>query len=201
MSAVACSEMKEVARKEALVGLPSDMLLQFLRNTSLPAALIDEKLDPIFFSDQLADLLAAATHSQVPGSFEVSCTPDPHADRHTTTTWKEGSVQMTFVRRDAVGVYYTIEGRLTLLAEQGRTPRYMMIGDTKRRNILERLVGNLSRREHEVLDGLWRGGTSREIAADLSISTRTVEAHRGNIMRKLNARTLPDLFRKILDDG
>jgi len=49
--------------------------------------------------------------------------------------------------------------------------------------------GQLTNREIEVLRLVVRGLTSRQIAEELSISHRTVETHRRNIMDKLNIRT------------
>ena len=50
------------------------------------------------------------------------------------------------------------------------------------------LDGAVSRREREVLHLLSEGLTDREIAASLSISTRTVESHVSSLLRKLNVR-------------
>lgn len=59
----------------------------------------------------------------------------------------------------------------------------------------------LSAREREVLHLAAEGRTSPEIAARLYISTRTVETHRGNLMRKLGLRTQTDLVRYALRRG
>jgi two-component system CheB/CheR fusion protein len=42
------------------------------------------------------------------------------------------------------------------------------------------------------------GSPSKNIAADLGISQRTVESHRAQIMQKLGVRTIPDLVRAVL---
>ena len=42
------------------------------------------------------------------------------------------------------------------------------------------------------------GAPSKNIAADLGISQRTVENHRATIMRKTGARSLPELARLAL---
>jgi two-component system secretion response regulator SsrB len=43
-----------------------------------------------------------------------------------------------------------------------------------------------------------KGQTNREIAASLKISVRTVEVHRFNLMRRLNARNVAQLLRQSL---
>ncbi|MBH0176685.1 MAG: hypothetical protein HP491_02165 [Nitrospira sp.] len=45
------------------------------------------------------------------------------------------------------------------------------------------------------------GHTNREIAASLTISVRTVEVHRFNLMRRLNARNVAQLLRQSLRYG
>ena len=53
----------------------------------------------------------------------------------------------------------------------------------------------LTAREREILQRIARGDKNRIIAADLSISPRTVEFHRTNIMRKLGINSQQELFR------
>jgi two-component system response regulator FixJ len=59
----------------------------------------------------------------------------------------------------------------------------------------EILLGKLTPREREVLDGLARGYPNKTIAYDLNISSRTVEVHRANVMSKLEVRSLSDALR------
>jgi DNA-binding CsgD family transcriptional regulator len=56
----------------------------------------------------------------------------------------------------------------------------------------------LTPREHEVLNLVSGGVTNKEGALLLKISPRTFEAHRAQIMRKLGARNVADLLRKVL---
>jgi DNA-binding CsgD family transcriptional regulator len=56
----------------------------------------------------------------------------------------------------------------------------------------------LTPREHEVLNLVSGGVTNKEGAQLLKISPRTFEAHRAQIMRKLGARNVADLLRKVL---
>ncbi len=62
-------------------------------------------------------------------------------------------------------------------------------------------LGTLSPREREVLQGIARGQTNKEIAAALGISHRTVETHRESLMRKLRIRTVAGLTRFALETG
>ncbi|NIP72958.1 MAG: response regulator transcription factor [Gammaproteobacteria bacterium] len=57
------------------------------------------------------------------------------------------------------------------------------------------LLDRLTPRERETMDLLVEGKLNKQIAADLGISVRTVEAHRAKIMEKLDARSLSDLVR------
>lgn len=59
----------------------------------------------------------------------------------------------------------------------------------------------LTARERDVLEGIARGLTNKEIAAQLGISHRTVETHRESLMRKLGIRTVAGLTRYVLDVG
>ena len=62
-------------------------------------------------------------------------------------------------------------------------------------------LDQLTRREREVLSHLVDGCSNRQIAEALGISPRTVEIHRGNMMRKLRARSVSDAVRTALYAG
>lgn len=53
----------------------------------------------------------------------------------------------------------------------------------------------LTNREIEVLNSIVHGNSNKIIAEDLQISTRTVDTHRTNIMKKLKARNTADMVR------
>ena len=53
----------------------------------------------------------------------------------------------------------------------------------------------LTSREREILQSVAEGRSTKEIAATLNVSAKTVETHRANIIRKLQLSSLPDLVR------
>jgi two-component system response regulator FixJ len=57
------------------------------------------------------------------------------------------------------------------------------------------ILGALTPRERDVLEGLAQGLPNKTIAYDLGISPRTVEVHRANLMAKLDVRSLTDALR------
>ena len=59
----------------------------------------------------------------------------------------------------------------------------------------EALMARLTLREGQVLERIVAGRLNKQIADDLGISIKTVEAHRANIMEKLNANTVSDLLK------
>jgi FixJ family two-component response regulator len=67
----------------------------------------------------------------------------------------------------------------------------------RHRVIVAELVARLTPREREVLAGLLRVQTSKQIATKLGMSPKTVDVHRANLMKKLmvsNAAQLAELF-------
>ena len=60
---------------------------------------------------------------------------------------------------------------------------------------LRALFDSLTSREQEVIGFVTAGLMNKQIAADLGVSEITVKVHRGNVMRKMNAKSLADLVR------
>jgi DNA-binding NarL/FixJ family response regulator len=74
--------------------------------------------------------------------------------------------------------------------------------------ILNELINNLqeedsglSQREKEILQLIAEGKSSKEIGELLFLSSKTVDAHRKNIMDKLELRTLPELTKYAIRSG
>jgi FixJ family two-component response regulator len=52
---------------------------------------------------------------------------------------------------------------------------------------------SLSRRERQVMSLVISGRLNKQVGDELGISVITVKAHRGQVMRKMNANSLPEL--------
>ena len=61
--------------------------------------------------------------------------------------------------------------------------------------------GRLSNREREVLQAVAEGYSTKQIAEMLQVSVKTIEAHRANLMKKLDARSAVELTRCAYEMG
>ena len=71
----------------------------------------------------------------------------------------------------------------------------------ERQRMNEALLARLTPREQQVLERIVAGRLNKQIADDLGIAIKTVEAHRAKIMDKLQANTVADLMRVALASG
>lgn len=109
------------------------------------------------------------------------------------TTMKKGAVD--FIEKPFK------ESELKILVEKmlARARLDYAKADTQKntQNLLSKLTG----REKQVLERIVAGRLNKQIADDLNISIKTVEAHRANIMEKLNVNTVADLLRLALSES
>jgi len=83
-----------------------------------------------------------------------------------------------------------VQHYLNLRHQSGRTPASADTGDN-----------TLTKREKQILSLIYKGESNKEIAEKLDKSVRTIETHRFNIMKKLDANNLAELLRKIEGDS
>ncbi len=57
----------------------------------------------------------------------------------------------------------------------------------------------LTKKEKEVIKYLMDGFSSKEIAAELDVSPRTIETHRANVLNKFGLRNTTELIKKIVE--
>jgi len=60
---------------------------------------------------------------------------------------------------------------------------------------------SLSPRERDVLNGVVSGLLNKQVAAEIGTTEATVKFHRGQLMRKMNAHSVPDLVRMASELG
>lgn len=66
-------------------------------------------------------------------------------------------------------------------------------------HLVNQRLSRLSPREREVMELMIAGKPTKAIAADLTLSPKTVEVHRGRVMRKMEVRALPNLVRQVME--
>jgi DNA-binding NarL/FixJ family response regulator len=89
------------------------------------------------------------------------------------------------LRRVLAGQIYLSESLTRALRDRAEAPEVAGVADPLTR---------LSNRELQVLGKIGRGLSSREIAAELVLSVKTVESHRQSVKRKLNLATNAQLL-------
>ena len=77
----------------------------------------------------------------------------------------------------------------------------MMIGllFSNKSNEMAEKVASITEREQEILILMMKDMTNEEIADELNLSVRTVNAHKGNIMRKVGTKTTSGLIQVLLE--
>ena len=93
------------------------------------------------------------------------------------------------------------QAALKALVERMLGEARLRAAESENRRLNESLMSRLTAREQQVLERIVAGRLNKQIADDLGISIKTVEAHRANIMGKLNANTVADLMRTVLAGG
>lgn len=76
--------------------------------------------------------------------------------------------------------------------ERDRVRRF----EEQERDRLKQQYASLTEREREIMGLLVSGHLNKQIAGNTGISEVTARVHRGQIMRKMNARSIADLVRK-----
>ena len=100
---------------------------------------------------------------------------------------KEGAVDFLVKPLNAPDLLRAIDAALEQNREARRTSAEL--ADLRRRLSL------LTPREREVLPLVVSGLLNKQAAAELGISETTLQIHRGNVMKKMGAASLPDLVR------
>ena len=84
--------------------------------------------------------------------------------------------------------------RASVLLDQRRNQR-------KAFDRYEQALALLTAREREIMDRVIKGQANKVIALELDISERTVEIHRGRVMKKIGVRSVAELVQYALQRG
>ena len=90
------------------------------------------------------------------------------------------------------------ENQLIALVEKMQASARTAFAQHQQASTRDLLMSKLTTREAQVLERIVAGRLNKQIADDLNISIKTVEAHRANIMNKFRANTVADLLKVAL---
>lgn len=103
-------------------------------------------------------------------------------------------------RKELITAIRTVSSGRTYFSEDiTNTIMNGLMNNNKKAKTSEREVPKITRREKEVLDLILEENTNQEIAGKLFISLKTVEAHRSNLLSKLNARNTAGMVKKAME--
>ncbi len=102
-------------------------------------------------------------------------------------------------RKELVTAIRTVASGRTYFSEDiTNTIMNGLLNNNRKAKPQEKQVPKITRREKEVLDLIMEENTNQEIAGKLFISLKTVEAHRSNLLSKLNARNTAGMVKKAI---
>ena len=166
------------------IGFPSAAAFNLAEFTNRPNCLIVDVrlpgLSGLEFQGQLAD-----AGINIPIVFVSGYADIPMASR----AMKAGAVDFLtkpFRDQDLLDAVSAATDRNRALTEQEST-----------RSTLQSAFGSLTAREQEVAAYVAAGLMNKQIAAKMGLSEVTVKVHRGNAMRKLGVRSIPDMVRVV----
>lgn len=122
----------------------------------------------------------------------IICSEEPQLE-HVVSAIKGGALDYLQLPLETGRLARALAAAVAEADAHGRARR--RLADARRR------VGQLSKREREVLELLALGNSNKIIARELSISPRTVEIHRSNMMTKLRAGHAAEAVRLWLQSG
>ena len=102
-------------------------------------------------------------------------------------------------RKELVTAIRTVASGRTYFSEDiTNTIMNSLSSNNKKAKPTEKQVPKITRREKEVLDLIIDENTNQEMAGKLFISIKTVEAHRSNLLSKLNSRNTAGMVKRAI---
>lgn len=144
---------------------------------------------------------AQQIHASMPGIRLVflSMHPNPIYLRQALKTGASAYVLKTDASEELLTAIHDVMHGKTFLSsgfdEEVRIGLWTRSGD------LTRAEAGLTDRQRQILQRVASGRTSKEIAAELDVSVKTVEFHRSRLMEKLGVHSTAELTRRAIEDG
>ncbi len=159
----------------------AELFLQRFNPKELACLLVDVRMTGMTGLDLQNKLLAQ--NSPLPMTFITGHGDVPMA----VETMKKGAVD--FLQKPFE------EDQLFAVVERMMSMAKINFAQQKESANREEIMGKLTTREKQVLERIIAGRLNKQMADDLHISIKTVEAHRANIMDKFNAHTVADVLK------
>jgi DNA-binding CsgD family transcriptional regulator len=127
----------------------------------------------------------AGMHPNSPFGYDIDRTIARFESELATHRLEEARLRSALARAEAL-----LLERVSSIADAAETA-----GQPARQGQFANCRANLTPRQYEIMNLVLEGHPSKNIAADLGISRRTVENHRAAIMKKTGSKSLPALGR------
>jgi DNA-binding NarL/FixJ family response regulator len=153
-------------------------------------ALLDVGMPNLNGLDAARQILAAAPRTRV---LILTMHESEQIVREVLEVGARGFLLKTDAARDMVSAVEALQRRTTFFTSS--VAELVLNGYLHRRDDDKPWRDRLTPREREVVQLLAEGKSSKEVAIVLSLSVKTAETHRTNVMRKLDLHSVADLVR------
>lgn len=176
-----------------IAGNKTDTLLLFQKHT-IHVAFID-----IEFGKDDGRKVAVELSQKYPDCKYVALSS--HAEPSIIKSALKGAFNAYILKTDSLEtiincIEHVLSGEKFISPDSGTTLLNELAGNTQKS-----LTPKLTKREKEILESIAKEMSTKDIAAHLFISEKTVEAHRSNLMMKLDAKNAAGLIRRAFETG
>lgn len=166
--------------------------VEMARRLKPDVVIVDISMPQLNGLDTTRQLLQDDPHARV---IVLTISDSDHIIREALNAGARGFLLKSDAARDLVSAVEAVQNRRLFFTP--RVSDLVLAGFLEKGHALSRNdppdLPTLTSREREVTQLLAEGKSSKEVATLLSLSTKTVETHRSNIMRKLNLHSIRDL--------
>lgn len=153
-------------------------------------ALLDVGMPNLNGLDAARQILAAAPRTRV---LILTMHESEQVIREVLEVGARGFLLKSDAARDMVSAVEALQRQTTFFTSS--VAELVLSGYLHRRDEAKPRRDRLTPREREVVQLLAEGKSSKEVAVALSLSVKTAETHRTNVMRKLDLHSVADLVR------